>query len=128
MAAAAFDKAMGVAQMFIGRSLQHDIIEPLGSQWAIYNDASIPRRDIYHAGRMAAIDRQRRQHGRGQQARSIRPRPLQGWKMMSYAINNALVTFHAAIGFSNLHCDDAEQRRSGLHRQHAVRAAFVDNS
>ena len=39
---AAFDKAMGVAQMFIGRNLQHDIIEPLGSQWAIYNDASIP--------------------------------------------------------------------------------------
>ena len=84
MAGDMFDKGMGVAQMMIGRSLQHDILEPLGSQWAIYTDDSIPpalnstTKPAMADSNVVVVNK------------LIDPaKALQGWTLLSYAISNA---------------------------------------
>jgi prepilin-type processing-associated H-X9-DG protein len=79
-----FDKGLGLAQMMIGRSLQRDILDPLGSQWAIYADASIPPSTItapqpmMQASNIVVVNK------------LVDPaKAEQGWTMLSYAITNA---------------------------------------
>jgi prepilin-type processing-associated H-X9-DG protein len=36
-----FDRAVGIVHLLIGRNPRTDIIDPLGSQWAIYNDSRL---------------------------------------------------------------------------------------
>jgi prepilin-type processing-associated H-X9-DG protein len=79
-----FDKGMGIAQMMIGRSLQRDILDPLGSQWALYSDASIPSSIITTTQPAIAGDNTVVVN------KLIDPaKASQGWTMLSYAISNA---------------------------------------
>jgi prepilin-type processing-associated H-X9-DG protein len=80
-----FDKGMGIAQMMVGRNLQRDILDPLGSQWATYTDASIPAPVITATQPVAT-------NGMNLVIvnKLVDPaKAKQGWTMLSYAITNA---------------------------------------
>jgi prepilin-type processing-associated H-X9-DG protein len=79
-----FDKGMGLVQMMIGRSLQQDILGPLGAQWAIYADASIP------ASTMSISQPPMQGNNVVVVNKLVDPaKASQGWTMLSYAISNA---------------------------------------
>jgi hypothetical protein len=91
-----FDKAMGLAQMMIGRNLQRDILNPLGGQWAMYTDDSIPRTSIAPGAMTATTAHPAATQPRisGQNFVSVNKlvdpeKAKQGWTMLSYAITNA---------------------------------------
>jgi prepilin-type processing-associated H-X9-DG protein len=87
-----FDKGMAVIQMAIGRNLQRDILGPLGSQWAIYSDASIPVPKVTPPADGTPIPPIFRQPGPNMvvvNKLADADRAQEGWTMLSYAISNS---------------------------------------
>jgi prepilin-type processing-associated H-X9-DG protein len=69
-----FDKVTAFVQLFIGRNPRTDIIDPLGSQWACYNDSSLgdnPMLDTIIVNKLADPDKART-----------------GWEMLWFAAEN----------------------------------------
>jgi prepilin-type processing-associated H-X9-DG protein len=95
-----FDKATAVVQLFIGRNPRTEIIDPLGTQWATYNDASLgadPMLDTIVVNKLANPDKAQ-----------------MGWTMLWFAAENVggpliqrkhlpITISHKAVGVLTIH-------------------------
>jgi prepilin-type processing-associated H-X9-DG protein len=91
--AAMFDKVMGVLQMTIGRNLLRDILQPMGPEWALYSDPSIPAPQP-----LAGADSAQASLLSGFNIVLINKladaeKAKTGWTMLSYALSNASAGF-----------------------------------